>query len=107
LKPAKHENLPVDLFSHGRTNNFFPHEPTANQWFSESQFESYRNLGFETVEQVCRMVDEPAAAADDDGAPPAPRRLTLAEFADAAGAEANRGRSVAAKREAPAANVVA
>jgi hypothetical protein len=23
----------------------FPHESTANQWFTESEFESYRQLG--------------------------------------------------------------
>ncbi len=26
-------------------NEALPHEPTSNQWFSESQFESYRALG--------------------------------------------------------------
>lgn len=53
IKPARHPQMPVDLYSHSQTNQFFPHEPTANQWFSESQFESYRNLGFETVEAIC------------------------------------------------------
>jgi hypothetical protein len=28
----------------------FPHQSTADQWFSESQFESYRSLGFEIME---------------------------------------------------------
>ena len=32
----------------------FPHEPTADQWFSESQFESYRALGFHSLEQILR-----------------------------------------------------
>lgn len=27
----------------------FPHETTANQWFTESQFESYRELGYHAV----------------------------------------------------------
>ena len=30
----------------------FPHESTADQWFSESQFESYRSLGFEIADEV-------------------------------------------------------
>ena len=39
------ENLPADIRSHARANTAFPHETTADQWFSESQFESYRMLG--------------------------------------------------------------
>src|SRR6185369_1377802 len=30
----------------------FPHESTADQWFSESQFESYRVLGSHIMEQL-------------------------------------------------------
>jgi hypothetical protein len=30
----------------------FPHQSTADQWFSESQFESYRSLGFEIMEDM-------------------------------------------------------
>ena len=30
----------------------FPHETTADQWFSESQFESYRALGAHILEQL-------------------------------------------------------
>ena len=30
----------------------FPHESTADQWFSESQFESYRSLGSSLVERL-------------------------------------------------------
>ncbi|HWT96192.1 MAG TPA: hypothetical protein VN229_01210, partial [Terriglobales bacterium] len=30
----------------------FPHEPTSDQWFSESQFESYRKLGFDIAEEL-------------------------------------------------------
>ena len=32
-----------------KEHDAFPHESTANQWFSESQFESYRQLGFQVV----------------------------------------------------------
>ena len=31
----------------------FPHQSTGDQWFSESQFESYRALGSYTVSQIC------------------------------------------------------
>jgi hypothetical protein len=41
----------------------FPHETTADQWFSESQFESYRALGFEITDGILagalRRVDGP------------------------------------------------
>ena len=41
------ENYPVpyDVYSYSRSSKLFPHEPTSDQWFSESQFESYRALG--------------------------------------------------------------
>jgi len=52
LKPALHQRQPVDLYSHGRSSPDFPHDPTMNQWFSEAMFESYRKLGFETIEHL-------------------------------------------------------
>ena len=44
----------------------FPHESTANQWFGEAQFESYRALGVHTLDEVL-------GAFDDGGRRPAPR----------------------------------
>lgn len=46
--------VPYDVYSYGRTVGEFPHESTADQWFSESQFESYRALGFHSLEQILR-----------------------------------------------------
>lgn len=37
---------PADVQSYERAHVEFPHESTADQWFDESQFESYRKLGF-------------------------------------------------------------
>jgi hypothetical protein len=34
-----------DILHHKRTNPDFPQDSTLNQWFNESQFESYRRLG--------------------------------------------------------------
>lgn len=46
IKPTYfYENAPVDVRSYGTVNNTFPHESTLDQWFTESQFESYRRLG--------------------------------------------------------------
>jgi hypothetical protein len=35
------------------TSEQFPHESTVDQFFSESQFESYRMLGRHAVERLC------------------------------------------------------
>ncbi len=36
---------PVDVIQYAKTHKDFPHETTANQFFNEPQFESYRKLG--------------------------------------------------------------
>ena len=36
---------PADVLNYKRQDPCFPHDSTANQWFTESQFESYRRLG--------------------------------------------------------------
>lgn len=46
--------IPYDVYSYSRTVEAFPHEPTTDQWFSESQFESYRALMFHSLEQILR-----------------------------------------------------
>lgn len=47
LKPSyfAEEKLPADVVAYAKLNRAFPHESTADQFFSESQFESYRKLG--------------------------------------------------------------
>ena len=42
---TKKAEAPVDVGSYAKASRTFPHETTADQWFSESQFESYRALG--------------------------------------------------------------
>jgi hypothetical protein len=44
--------VPYDIYSYARSSKDFPHESTADQWFSESQFESYRALGAHILEQL-------------------------------------------------------
>jgi hypothetical protein len=46
IKPTKGLSVPADVFSLFRSSKAFPHESTLDQWFSESQFEAYRALGF-------------------------------------------------------------
>jgi hypothetical protein len=52
IKPLLTGDEPADVLNYSRTNPAFPHEPTADQWFSESQFESYRALGQHIVEKL-------------------------------------------------------
>jgi hypothetical protein len=49
LKPALSGDEPVDVRNYAAAHPTFPHESTANQWFSEPQFESYRVLGMHTA----------------------------------------------------------
>jgi hypothetical protein len=57
VTPPKYESLdpePPDIFNYKLQHWSFPHDTTANQWFTESQFESYRRLGQHVAEEVQR-----------------------------------------------------
>jgi len=54
IKPAISGQEPRDVFNYKETSLEFPHEPTSDQWFSESQFESYRALGAHTIGTICK-----------------------------------------------------
>jgi hypothetical protein len=43
---------PADILQYARTHESFPHETTADQFFNESQFESYRHLGSWVVDCI-------------------------------------------------------
>src|SRR5581483_8744921 len=44
---------PMDVINYANMQQAFPHDPTmTDQWFSESQFESYRQLGSHVIEQI-------------------------------------------------------
>ena len=43
---------PADVIGYHKRVPLFPHESTADQWFDESQFESYRRLGMHIGEKV-------------------------------------------------------
>ncbi len=58
IKPALcDDDEPMDVFNYAQTNPGFPHDSTGDQWFSESQFESYRMLGSHIIQQICRKED--------------------------------------------------
>lgn len=45
-KSAVNKNsLPDDVWRYSEKHKTFPHQSTADQWFDELQFESYRALG--------------------------------------------------------------
>lgn len=55
LKPSWLDHIPAEIRAYGALHPEFPHEPTTDQWFTESQFESYRGLG---EFQMSQLLDE-------------------------------------------------
>ncbi|MEO8439724.1 MAG: patatin-like phospholipase family protein [Spartobacteria bacterium] len=53
IKPVIAGDEPPDVFNYAAAHPEFPHEPTTDQWFSESQLESYRLLGAHTMQAIC------------------------------------------------------
>ena len=53
MKPACYGIEPRDIYEYFKRSKTFPNESTADQFFSESQFESYRMLGSYTMEKLC------------------------------------------------------
>lgn len=58
LKASLTGDEPVDDQAYEAKHEQFPHEPTADQWFSESQFESYRKLGEHVATRVFHAADD-------------------------------------------------
>jgi len=65
LKPGFHGQEPPDIRSYANLHPEFPHESTANQWFTESQMEAYRALGTQTMDLICRGGRLRGTQADD------------------------------------------
>jgi hypothetical protein len=64
LKSSMTGDEPTDVREYDRRHEAFPHESTGDQWFDESQFESYRMLGFHIADDILR------AAAQASGSGP-------------------------------------
>jgi hypothetical protein len=56
IKPTIRGDESADILSYEKQHPDFPHETTADQWFSESQFESYRALG---ECEITRILEKP------------------------------------------------
>ena len=52
IKSSLTGNEPRDVLNYAQHCPAFPHQPTSDQWFDESQFESYRRLGYHVVDEV-------------------------------------------------------
>jgi hypothetical protein len=53
IKPAVYGDEPEDVVHYKRTHPTFPNETTADQFFDEAQFESYRALGSYIMDRMC------------------------------------------------------
>ena len=52
IKPSDLPDMPMDVRAYRNVNDSFPHQPTYDQFFSESQFESYRQLGLSEMDEL-------------------------------------------------------
>jgi predicted acylesterase/phospholipase RssA len=72
IKPRLTGTEPADLLNYKCTHPGFPHESTADQWFDESQFESYRKLGHWIARAVMQAPQMEARQRQDMTADSAP-----------------------------------
>ncbi|MDV2496682.1 MAG: hypothetical protein RX316_10830, partial [bacterium] len=61
MKSSLTKDIPAGVLSYAEQHKEFPHQSTADQWFDESQFESYRRLG----EHICEDVHRDLSVAKD------------------------------------------
>lgn len=64
LKASLTGDESYDVTQHKKANPSFPHDTTANQFFTESMFESYRKLGRHLVKRVFNRIAPAASPAD-------------------------------------------
>jgi hypothetical protein len=58
IKASLTGDEPEDVISYAAQNKKFPHQSTSDQWFDESQFESYRALGQHIAESIFNPIAE-------------------------------------------------
>jgi hypothetical protein len=61
IKASLSGNEATDIKQYKAEHSAFPHESTGDQWYSESQFESYRKLGQHVADQVLHQARDDAA----------------------------------------------
>jgi len=70
VKPTLLPEIGIDVVSYRRQHPEFPHQSTADQFFDEVQFEAYRELGYQSGQQLLRALslDKPSEALQQVGA---------------------------------------
>jgi hypothetical protein len=58
VKPTLVAELETDVNRYSQENTTFPQQSTADQWFDEAQFESYRRLGERSGEAACEVIEQ-------------------------------------------------
>ena len=58
MRPLLTGKEPADILSYAKLHSRFPNQSTANQWFKESQFESYRRLGLHVGRGMTNLLEE-------------------------------------------------
>ena len=79
IKPSLTGHELADVLNYRKTDPSFPHQSTADQWFDETQFESYRSLGYR-IGSVA--LHEAAAASSVPQTPTQPLRHNIAALCD-------------------------
>jgi hypothetical protein len=57
LKATAFKGSPADVFSYRRDHPEFPDQSTADQFFDEKQFDSYRELGYVTADRMLKEIE--------------------------------------------------
>lgn len=65
IKPSLNGTEPADVFHYARLHPDFPHESTAEQLYTENQFESYRELGSHVMGMISAHLTKPEASIAD------------------------------------------
>lgn len=77
IKPVMTGDEPADLLNYSKLHPTFPHQSTLDQFFTESQFESYRALGYHSLKAA---MSEDALFTFRKRAPGLPRDLFRSLF---------------------------
>jgi patatin-like phospholipase len=64
IKASLTSDEPTDVLNYKSRYPDFPHQSTADQWFTESQFEGYRALGNHVIESVLKGLADLSGATD-------------------------------------------
>jgi len=66
IKSSLTGDEPTDVLSYAARNKAFPNQSTADQWFDESQFESYRALGEHSIQSILQKIGDSQAVGSKD-----------------------------------------